>query len=133
MNPKEKRISSTDWWVKPIEMLVHNWALIEEDSKSNFIVYFFHDSGTTKGGGESRNPFRQLRQESGYIAIIDSLEFNSRGAAERALRNNHFELMSQLPGPWQGQQPIGKVYDARKYEQGIYSNSGYWSDAVFLE
>jgi hypothetical protein len=41
MNPKEIKIVSKTWWVKPIEMLVHNWALIEEDSKYKFTVYFF--------------------------------------------------------------------------------------------
>ena len=33
MNPKEIKIGNKEWWVKPIEMLVHNWALIEENSK----------------------------------------------------------------------------------------------------
>ena len=51
MNPKEIKIESKTWWVKPIEMLVQNWALIEENSKNKFTAYFFHDRGTTKGGG----------------------------------------------------------------------------------
>jgi hypothetical protein len=126
MNPKEMKIFSKAWWVKPIEMLVHNWALIEENSKNKFTIYFFHDRGTTKGGGEHPNPFKHLRQESGYIAIIDSLQFDSKSACETALRRNDFELLSKLPGPWVGEQPEGIFFDARKYEKGIYSNAGYW-------
>jgi hypothetical protein len=55
MNPKEMKIVSKTWWVKPIEMLVHNWALIEENSKNKFTIYFFHDRGTTKGSREHSN------------------------------------------------------------------------------
>ena len=126
MNPKKIKISSKTWWVKPIEMLVHNWALIEEDSKNNFTVYFFHDRGTTKGGGPKTNPYRNLRQENGFIAIIDSLKFKSRNECEIALRRNKFELLSELPGPWVGEEPEGLIYDAREYEKGIYSSAGYW-------
>jgi len=126
MIPKEIKIGSKTWWVKPIEMLVHNWALIEENSKNKCTIYFFHDRGTTKGGEEHSNPFKHLRQESGYIAIIDSLQFDSKIDCEIALRRNDFELLSKLPGPWVGEQPEGISFDARKYEKGIYSNAGYW-------
>lgn len=128
MNLKEIKIVSKTWWVKPIEMLVHNWALIEKKSKNKFTIYFFHDRGTTKGGGEHPNPFKHLRQESGYIAIIDSLQFDSKRDCEIALRRNDFELLSEFPGPWVGEQPEGLFLDARKYEQGIYSNAGYWKN-----
>ena len=31
-------------------------------------------------------------------------------------------------GSWVGEQPEGIFFDARKYEQGIYSNAGYWKN-----
>ena len=34
-------ICSRDWWFKPIDRLVHNWALIEKFSDRKTIVYFF--------------------------------------------------------------------------------------------
>ena len=74
------------------------------------------------------NPFEHLRQERGYIAIIDSLQFDSKRDCEIALRRNDFEPLSKLPGPWVGEQPEGIFFDARKYEQGIYSNAGYWEN-----
>ena len=39
-------------------MLVHNWALIEESSPGTVTVYFFHDEGSVKGGGEQPSPYR---------------------------------------------------------------------------
>ena len=102
--------------------------MIEESSNCKFTVYFFHDRGTTKGGGEYSNPFNHLRQESGYIAIIDSLAFKSKRECEIALKRNDYELLSKLPGPWVGEQPDGVFFDARKYERGIYSNAGYWKN-----
>ncbi len=128
MIPKEIKINNKNWWVKPIEMLVHNWALIDKGPKNKFTIYFFHDRGTTKGGGQARNPFRHLRQESGYIAIIDSLTFDTEKDCELALRRNHFELLAKFPGPWVGEEPDGIIFDARKYEEGIYSKAGYWND-----
>lgn len=126
MNPKELKIASRTWWVKPIDMLVHNWALIEDISDHRFTVYFFHDRGTTIGGGKQPNPFKHLRQENGYVAVVDSLTFDSRRLSEIALRRNDFELLSKLPGPWTGEQPEGIFFDARKYEKGIYSSGDYW-------
>ena len=33
MNPKEIIISNKSWWVKPIELLVHNWAVNQYPGK----------------------------------------------------------------------------------------------------
>jgi hypothetical protein len=36
--PKEFRINSTEWWVKPLEMMVHNWALVENQATGETVI-----------------------------------------------------------------------------------------------
>ncbi len=120
-NPPLFRIKSTDWWVKVLGMLQHNWALIEGNDKG-VTVYFFHDLGTTVG---SMGPYK-LSQLRNRCAIIDSLDFESSEAAIEALDVNGFNRLVDYPGPWDGSQPHGNFYDARDYQVGIYSKGGYW-------
>lgn len=114
-------IKSTDWWVKVLGMLQHNWALIETKDKG-VTVYFFHDLGTTVG---SMGPYK-LSQLRNRCAIIDSLDFESNEAAIEALDTNGFNRLADYPGPWDGSQPHGNFYDARDHQSGIYSKGGYW-------
>jgi len=82
----------------------------------------------TDGRRETHNPFKHLRQKSGYIAIIDSLELDSKKNCQIAPRYNDFELNSKKPWTWVELQPKGIFFDARKYNHGIYSNAGYLKD-----
>jgi hypothetical protein len=125
ISPAIFHISTRDWWVKPIGMLVHNWALIEESSPGTVTVYFFHDKGSTRGGGEQANPYR-LSEIQGLVAVVDSLDFQSQADAIARLDGNGFRRLAEYPGPWQGIEPVGDFYDARPYESGIYSKGGYW-------
>jgi hypothetical protein len=118
-------ISSNDWWVKVLEMLQHNWALIEERN-GKFTVYFFHDEGTTKCFPKGYT----LSQIRNRCAVVDSLEFDSLEGAQDALRRNHFERLEENPGSWDGCQPHGNFYDARGSEEGIYSKAGYWIPSI---
>ena len=70
-------LETNEWWVKPLAMLQHNWALID-DSSTPVSVYFFHDGGTTKN--LSNFSFRSFDDEK-FISIVDSLDFPSRVAA----------------------------------------------------
>jgi len=119
-------IKATAWWVKPIEMLVHNWALIEQTPENKAIIYFFHDQGKTKGDGPKSNPYKYFHQSNGYIAVIDSLAFVNMRMAIQGLKKNGFRELANDDGPWVGGEPSGQYYDARKYEGGIYSKAGYW-------
>ena len=125
MSPKTLNFDNRDWWVKPIEMLVHNWALIEETSRGTVTVYFFHDEGAVKGGGAEKSPYR-LSEIEGLSAVVDSLDFESQGDAIAGLGHNGFYRLAQCPGPWEGAEPAGDFYDARPYESGIYSKGGFW-------
>lgn len=124
--PKIMPIASTDWWVKPIGMLVHNWALIEATNSNEAVVYFFHDQGKAKGGGQSPNPFKTYNQSNGYIAVVDSIDFETVLLAKDGLLQNGFKRLALAPEPLQGLEPQGMIFDARKYEKGIYSSGEYW-------
>lgn len=120
--PKEFLINSRDWWFKPVDMLVHNWALIESSCNKTATVYFFHDNGSTKSGSQNYKLF----QLKGRCAIIDSLEFENQDAAKLALGYNGFRQLETNAGPWDGNVPLGNFYDARATEEGVYSKAGYW-------
>lgn len=113
----------TDWWVKVLAMLEHNWAVIAPNDKGGYTVYFFHDGGTTKNS----LPFDHKALNE-MIAIVDSLDFDSRDDAETALSNNRYRQLKNHTGPWQGSEPKGIVFDARDTEPGIYSKQNYWNN-----
>ncbi len=120
--PPVFEIASRDWWVKPVGMLVHNWALIDRNNNGNATVYFFHDRGVTKNG----NPKFTYRQLKGRCAVIDYLDFEDKELAAVELKFNGFQELSKKPGPWDGSEPFGTFYDARETEEGVYSRGGYW-------
>lgn len=121
IEPPNFHISNRDWWVKVLGMCSHNWALIETQSPSVTVVYFFHDMGTTL----RPNGFK-LGQTKGRSAVVDSLNFGTVEEAQQALRDNGFEPLVQNPGPWFGFEPTGHFYDARTTEEGVYSRAGNW-------
>jgi hypothetical protein len=114
-------LDTSDWWVKVLSMLQHNWALIKEHDDKTVTVYFFHDGGTTKN--VTGHDYKSIR---GMIAIVDSLDFPSRENALEQLEANRFHRLSEHPGPWQGNEPKGIIFDARNTEPRIYSRGDYW-------
>lgn len=126
-SPMEKKptpfaLNATEWWVKPLAMLEHNWAVIDEKSQL-VTVYFFHDGGTTKN--PSGFTFRSKDSER-YIAIVDSLSFQSISQAQLALVDNGFRKVAETDDFFTARQPTGTAFDARQTEPGIYSKQGYW-------
>ena len=115
-------INSRDWWIKVLGMLCHNWALIDVHEDQSATVYFFHDQGTTK----RQVPDYDFHQLKGRCAVVDSLDFQSINDAKYALRRNGFNRLEENPGPWDGEEPIGTFFDARRSEKGTYSKAGYW-------
>jgi hypothetical protein len=61
-----------------------------------------------------------------FIAIVDSLNFDSRELAEHALALNGFTKIEDDNHLFAAYRPEGTVFDARSTESGIYSNDGYW-------
>jgi hypothetical protein len=120
--PPPFALNTSEWWVKPLAMLQHNWAVI--DIGSDLVtVYFFHDDGTTKN--YSGFVFRSKDSEK-YIAIVDSLSFSSHSQAHAALAENGFRKVEKVDDFYAPRQPMGIVFDARHSEPGIYSKQGYW-------
>jgi len=68
---KQEKISirSQDYWIKIVEMLQHNWALIEENYDKSVRVYFITDAST----------------------VFDQMDFSSKKEAKLGLRRNGFE------------------------------------------
>jgi hypothetical protein len=121
--PTPFQLNTNEWWVKPLAMLQHNWAVID-DSSNLATVYFFHDGGTTKH--LSGFPFRSSDEEK-FIAIVDSLDFSSRTEAEIELEQNGFQKITDPNDFFAAHKPIGTPFDARQTEPGIYSRQGYWA------
>jgi len=121
IKPTPFEFHASEWWVKPLAMLQHNWTVIDDESQS-VTVYFFHDGGKTKK--PSGFVFRSKGAEK-YIAIVDSLSFSSRSQAQVALLENGFRKVA-VDDFFAARQPKGIVFDARHSEPGIYSKQGYW-------
>jgi len=97
-------INSTDYWVKIVEMLQQNWALIEYIQNSKYKVYFISDDST----------------------VFDEIYFDSYEEAEKGLRRNGFEKYKDekrlhtflIPpkSPFrEGKHPNGPIYSSGKY------------------
>jgi hypothetical protein len=114
------KISSKDWWVKVLGMCQHNWALIESNEK--ITAYFFHDNGVNVSPPEKLKYF-EVKNKSG---IVDSLIFDNKLSAEKALKKNGFMRLSENSGPWELNIPPHDFYDAREDNSGIYNKDGHW-------
>lgn len=113
-------IGSRKWYWKIIEQGQHNWALIDCCENFTATVYFFHDCGKTLG----RNPYTIINDE--YSAVVDSIDFSSYYSAYSALSNNRFFRFDSRSS-FECYMPKEKFWDARKYEEGIYSSGRYWA------
>lgn len=101
----EVQIESRDFWVKVVDMLQQNWALVDDiPERKEATAYFIHD-------------------QSG---VFDRLPFRDRGQAERALERNGFrryltdaQLQSFLRPPeppfTEGVHSNGKIYSSGRF------------------
>ena len=100
-------IQSDGFWVKIVEMLQQNWALIEQTPEGGVRVYFIADTS----------------------GVFDELSFSSSDDAIAALRRNGFknfpddeELQSVL-------RPPEPPFHRQPHPNGlIYSSGRYWID-----
>jgi hypothetical protein len=97
-------IQSRDFWVKVVEMLQQNWALIEP--KGNQVtVYFLHDLG----GVFDEIPYGSLREAQTALCINGFRRFDA---------DPSFAKICALPRP-----PFQRV----KHPNGrIYSSGRFW-------
>jgi hypothetical protein len=102
-------IKATELWVKVIEMLQQNWALIEDKPDSSIVTIYF------------------LSDTSG---VFDTIDYPSREFAERALRINGFsEYLDPNENFTEFIYPPQSPYHWNEHPNGrIYSSGRYWFD-----
>jgi hypothetical protein len=105
MDEAPPAIISSDLWIKVIEMLQQNWAVIEPGRPDGVRVYFIDD-----GGG-----------------VFDELTFPSRDAAAKALILNGFERYALSPDLRRLAAPPSPPFRWRDHPNGrIYSSGRFW-------
>jgi hypothetical protein len=98
------RIASGDYWVKVVEMLQQNWALLDHHPEDRVRVFFLTD----------------------HSRVFDEIEFASPDAAASALRRNGFRrfaedprlatfLLRPQPPFYPGQHPNGRIYSSGRF------------------
>ena len=106
---REKNIvelHSRDYWVKIVEMLQQNWALIDPEYENGQVrVFFFHD----------------------LSGVFDEMTFPTMREAERGLYRNGFERLDDNkelreffrvpPAPpfWSDEHPNGPIYSSGRF------------------
>lgn len=98
-------IKSNDFWVKVVEMLQQNWALIEKNPEGGVCVYFI---GDTSG-------------------VFDELSFQSTDEAVGALQRNGFKLFADDAKLQSFLRPPEPPYHRQPHPNGpIYSSGRFW-------
>jgi hypothetical protein len=98
-------IAGCDFWVKTIEMLQQNWALIEIGEAGSALVHFISDTG----------------------GVFDMLRFDGQAQAEIALRRNGFRRFASNGRLQAMLTPPIPPYVAQAHPNGpIYSSGRFW-------
>ena len=98
-------IASEDFWVKVVEMLQQNWALIEPTPSGSVCVYFI---GDTSG-------------------VFDEITFQSEDDAINALRRNGFSRYADDEKLQSFLHPPSAPFHRQLHPNGpIYSSGKYW-------
>jgi hypothetical protein len=98
-------IQSRDFWVKVVEMLQQNWALIEPEG-DQVTVYFLHDLG----------------------GVFDEIPYGSLREAQTALCINGFRRFDADPSFAKICAPPKPPFRRGKHPSGpIYSSGQFWS------
>jgi len=107
MSESPIEIKSRDFWVKVVDMLQQNWALIETGSRpdESVVVYFIHD-----GSG-----------------VFDRMTFASEERAARGLRHNGFQKYEEDQEMQRFISPPEPPFREAAHPNGpIYSSGRFW-------
>jgi len=106
MQSEYVNIKSRDYWVKVVEFLQHNWALIDKTPENTFKIFFFGDTA----------------------GVFDELEFTSLAEATEALSRNGFDLYKEESKKFQNfiVRPEPPFYKQPHPNGEIYSSGRYW-------
>lgn len=98
-------ITSPDFWVKIVEYLQQNWALIDTEEGGTARVFFITDSS----------------------GVFDEMGFPSVDAAKRALERNGFRHFSSGPDLESFLHPPAAPFHRTAHPNGpIYSSGRFW-------
>jgi hypothetical protein len=107
-NGDDVQIKSEDYWVKLVEMLQQNWALIEPTLSDGVIVYFIDDLG----------------------GVFDEIDFSSEKEASLSLRYNGFQRYAESPKFQSFLRTPSVPFSRSRHPNGsIYSSGRFWADA----
>ena len=103
--PPEIEIASRDYWVKIVEFLQQNWALIAPGTDAGVTVFFLHD----------------------LSGVFDRLAFPNQEEAEAALARNGFERFAADPSLRTFLIPPRAPFHEDEHPNGpIYSSGEFW-------
>jgi hypothetical protein len=98
-------IKSADFWVKVVEMLQQNWALIDIEVDGFARVFFISDTS----------------------GVFDEMAFPSVDAAERSLERNGFRCFAASADLQSFLRPPSAPYQRAAHPNGpIYSSGRFW-------
>jgi len=98
-------IQDTDFWVKVIEMLQQNWAVIEPDATTGVRLYFITDTS----------------------GVFDEITFVSTVEASDALCRNGFRRFSDAPDLQSFFRQPSEPFRRSSHPNGpIYSSGRFW-------
>jgi hypothetical protein len=98
-------IQGRDFWVKVVEMLQQNWALVEAEDVGSARVYFINDAG----------------------GVFDEIFFCSTGTAGEALAHNGFIRFSEHDDLQSFLRPPSSPFRRVPHPNGpIYSSGRFW-------
>ena len=98
-------IQSTDFWVKVVEMLQQNWALIQPHSAGGVRAYFISDTS----------------------GVFDEMAFGSEADAAEALQRNSFHRYADALDLRSFLRPPSAPFHRHPHPNGpIYSSGRFW-------
>ena len=98
-------ISNMRYWVKIVDFLQQNWALIDDATVNRARIYFINDASQ----------------------VFDELDFGTIHEAEEALGRNGFRAFSQSPDLQNLLRPPQAPFERGEHPNGrIYSSGRFW-------
>lgn len=98
-------IASRDYWVKVVDFLQQNWALVDDVGAEHSRVFFLTDTA----------------------GVFDEMTFDSAAEAAAALERNGFRRYSEI-GETRSYRPPSPPFLRRDHPSGrIYSSGRFWT------
>ena len=106
-------INDREYWVKLVEMLQQNWALVEDNPSSGVTIYFLLDNDGLYASDDGSQ-------------IFDEISYSSREEAFDQLARNGFQVFDKFPNSnlrlrpppppfFLGEHPNGKIYSSGRF------------------